>query len=487
MPTLPGHRPPLVDALGPHRPCQRPRLTVTLLLEPVDEPLRTQLAARRREDPGVSLARASLLGAVRPPAARLALLARHLTGSGLRPLPAPGGLLLRFEGDATAVGRAFGVRLLEADVGEGGPRHFPDGDPSLPSPLAPYVLAVYGLDDLARPARGAPVGPASDGPSGLLPEDVARLYAFPRDFSGAGETITLLVGRGAFRAEDLAAFWRRTGVRRAWPTVLAGGPDGAADPDTTLAAAWAGALAPGAGIVVPAAPDVSSYAEGLALGMTHALADPRHAPTVLVMGDGDGETAFAPAPARGLDRLAELLAAAGVTVLAASGHGNGDPAEAHLPAALPHVTAVGGTTPRLGAGPHLDERPWPDQGGSAGATSRLFPRPGYQEGWSAAFGRAVPDLALAADPVPGFAVVLDGAWRRHGGTLAAAVTLAALVVRLNEARRRSGRGRLGFLNPWLARLAGRGLRPLGAPGPWHPQSGWGAPLGEDLCALVTDA
>lgn len=125
----------------------------------------------------------------------------------------------------------------------------------------------------------------------------------------------------------------------------------------------------------------------------------------------------------------------GVTFVAASGDSG---AGAAWPSASPDVVGVGGTTLRLTASNAVaGEGGWgsgwwsPFLGGSGGGFSQYEPLPAYQKNVATAangfkltaFGaRLTPDVAYAADPGAGFAV-LDGAgggWFAVGGTSAGA-------------------------------------------------------------------
>ena len=142
------------------------------------------------------------------------------------------------------------------------------------------------------------------------------------------------------------------------------------------------------------------------------------------------------------------------------------------PASDPYVTAVGGTSDAIGATGALqfqtgwgtvkynlsaDGNTWTKQGftsGAGGGTSSLFNRPDYQAGvvpGSAGAGRAVPDVAMDADPTTGMLVgqtqkFTDGTYYdeyRIGGTSLASPLFAGMTA----LRQQQAGTRLGFLNP----------------------------------------
>jgi subtilase family serine protease len=161
--------------------------------------------------------------------------------------------------------------------------------------------------------------------------------------------------------------------------------------------------------------------------------------------------------------------------LAASGQIQTD-----YPASDPYVTAVGGTTLAVGrsdayrweTGWGTDKYALSDSGkfwtplgflyGAGGGFSSLFNRPAYQRGVvpDRAAGRAVPDIAMDADPTTGMLVgetqtFPNGVYYdeyRIGGTSLASPLMAGMQALATE---KQG-GRLGFANPRIYRLARSG-------------------------------
>lgn len=186
----------------------------------------------------------------------------------------------------------------------------------------------------------------------------------------------------------------------------------------------------------------------------------------------------------------------GRTVLFASGDNGvhcriiGREYQPDWPTSSPSVTAVGGAD-------SLDTV-WSDGGGGF---SDVFPMPDYQQDAVRAYlssgeapsskdynksGRAYPDVAAFS---VNFAIIYEGSEIEVAGTSCAAPTFAGLVASLNDIRLRSGRKTLGFLNPLLYQLKGRGFTDItkgsnngGNPfcgfkaiAGWDPASGWGNP------------
>ena len=141
----------------------------------------------------------------------------------------------------------------------------------------------------------------------------------------------------------------------------------------------------------------------------------------------------------------------------------------------PYVTAVGGTSTAIGSdgslvgengwGTHkfslsANGKAWSPLGylyGAGGGYSTLFNRPGYQNGVvpnSAPAGRAVPDVAMDADPTTGMLVGETQTYPngsahyneyRIGGTSLASPLFTGMTALLVQ----HAGGRLGFLNPTI--------------------------------------
>ena len=245
------------------------------------------------------------------------------------------------------------------------------------------------------------------------------------------------------------------------------------------------AMAPGASIVFVGASDCAS-------GLDEAWAETidNHIADVVTNSWGDSTDDIT---MLGASYVAFYLqysieaALTGITVNFASGDdgdqtdGGADLADKSVdfPADLPFVTGVGGTSILIGAeGQWLGEHGWqndytslkggawspPPPGnyssGGGGGTSQLFLQPAYQVGkvpvsisryYGGAPMRAVPDIAVVADPNTGFRVgqtqvFPDGTYwaeYRIGGTSLASPLLAGMVAVADQARNT----KLGFINP----------------------------------------
>jgi kumamolisin len=424
----------------------------------------------------------------------------------------PGARSLVVAGSAEALCAVFGatLRRVRSAVPDGTPRdhRHREGRLSVPAELDGVVTAVLGLDD--RPQARSYLRRAAEPAAhrSYTPPQLGTVYRFPADTDGSGQVIAILELGGGYTEDDLAAYFGSLNVPAPKVTAVgvAGGanqpgrqPD--ADVEVLLDIEVAGALAPGAEIVVYFAPNTDR-------GFLDALNAAVHAtptPTAVSISWGLSEDSWTAQSRTAMDRAMADAAALGVTVCVAAGDwGSADgqqDGESHVdfPASSPNALACGGTT--LDADPVSgdvrSEVVWSSPNGSAtgGGVSRVFPLPSWQSGVDVptradgGTGRGVPDLAAVADPATGYQVLVGGRPAVVGGTSAVAPLVAALTCRFVQSIGR----RLGLLQPVLygAARAGAvapGFRDIrsgsnGAysarPG-WDPCTGLGAALGQDL-------
>jgi subtilase family serine protease len=262
------------------------------------------------------------------------------------------------------------------------------------------------------------------------------------------------------------------------------------------------AMAPGAKIVYVGAADCES-------GLDDAWASSidNHVANVITNSWNDGTddiSLLGSAYVAFYQQFSQEAALTGITVNFSSGDGGDDTAggtdlaakTVEFPADLPYVTGVGGTSVEIGSrGQWLNEYGWQSaystltdgawtpappgtySSGGGGGTSVLFAQPFYQVGKVPAsvseyFGatpmRAVPDIAMPADPNTGFEVgetqvFPDGTYwdqYRIGGTSLASPLMAGVVAVADQFSHKS----LGFINPLYYKLLGtRALHDIVAP------------------------
>jgi kumamolisin len=183
------------------------------------------------------------------------------------------------------------------------------------------------------------------------------------------------------------------------------------------------------------------------------------------------------------ERLLQLAAASGISILASSGDNGsadcqsqaGTPVDTlavNYPASSWWVTGVGGTNLSLTPGNTIAAEPvWNDTtvlaAGGGGGFSDLFRRPSYQTGVVSVNKRAVPDVSMLADLLPGYSIYCTAtpqcispnsptAWQTVGGTSAGTPLVAGGVAIVDEMLQASRHENLGLLNPLLYKLGTSG-------------------------------
>ncbi|MCU1414115.1 MAG: peptidase [Microbacteriaceae bacterium] len=420
---------------------------------------------------------------------------------------------IRVRGTAQQMARVFGAELQSVtsrtvDGDEVQHRHR-TGGLMVPAALDGIVTAVLGLDDRPQARAEFRIAEAKSVSVSYTPVELGAIYRFPDDTDGTGETIAIIELGGGFAQTELDTYFSGLGMKS--PKVTAVGVDGAknepgkdpsgADGEVLLDIEVAGALSPGAHIVVYFAPNTDA-------GFVDAVSDAAHAkvtPTSMSISWGQNEDQWTGQARAALDDAFVDAAALGVTVTVAAGdNGSADSAtdgknHADFPASSPHVLACGGTSLHASGSTVSSETVW-NNGAGGGATgggvSDVFPLPSWQakSGVPAptakAGGRGVPDVAAVADPQTGYEVLVDGTRAVYGGTSAVAPLWAALVARLAQATGSP----LGLINPALY-AGGAGFRDVvsGNNGSFSAKRGWdactglGVPDGTALLAVLHKA
>jgi kumamolisin len=162
-------------------------------------------------------------------------------------------------GTVEAMEKAFSVKL-ERYTQRGRSFRIRTGEITIPVDLAGMVEGVFGLDN--RP-RVEPHFRIAKGASGkVVARATTALYGFRKSVDGKGQTIAILEF-GGYRAADLKTYFARLGIKAPKVVVVSVGnahntPTGnadSADGEVVLDIEVAGAVAPGAQIVVYFAPN----------------------------------------------------------------------------------------------------------------------------------------------------------------------------------------------------------------------------------------
>jgi len=384
----------------------------------------------------------------------------------------------------------------------GGRSHFAlASEPSVPSVLGPVILGFRGLDDFVpqRPSlrRNSNVGPAAAGGNGinnLAPDDLAVIYdiapLYSAGIDGTGQKIAV-VGEANVNLTDLNNYRTKFNLPAMTPQIVAVPDPGiplatTEEPEASLDLEISGAVARNADFVYVYSTNVE---DAVTWTIDNSLAP------IVSMSFHSCEKNFSSTAAAALRTLAQEANVKGITWINASG--DSGPADCdtqdvsgqiaqkglsvNLYAAIPEVTAVGGTEFNEGTGVYwygtnnsnlssasgyIPEISWNDTlaigalAASGGGISTVFPVPSWQSGpgFPNSGGRGVPDIAFSASWAhDGYLVCNSGNCNGvYGGTSAGTPLFAGVVALLNQYLLKTGvlnLAGLGNINPTLYRLA----------------------------------
>jgi uncharacterized protein (TIGR03437 family) len=405
---------------------------------------------------------------------------------------------IRVSGSAAQVQSAFHLELHRYEVD--GETHFANaGDPSIPAALEPLVSAIRGLDDFYPKPPHRITLPKPDytelnGSHLLVPADLWTIYdmnpLLNAGYNGMGQKL-VVVGQSNVDLTDDRMFRSGLGLSPNDPQIMLGG----SDPGTVLSQQqeidldleWAGGMAPNATIIYVYATSAAAAAE---YAIDHNLAP------VVSSSYTECEQMVTGSAIGAFESIAQMANAMGITWVAASGDQGAaacdtsptattavDGLAVNIPASIPEVTGVGGTTftdlttgywslnnnpvNDASALSYIPEVAWndtpnaPQLSASGGGASALYPKPSWQTGLGVPNdgARDVPDLAFAASPNhDGYVFVYQGAVQGFatGGTSASTTVFAGMLVLLNDylvAKNLQATAGLGNINPTLYRLA----------------------------------
>lgn len=433
-------------------------------------------------------------------------------------------------GNVQAMSAAFQVTLENYEYPNGTYRGR-TGDISIPENLRGIIEGVFGLDNrpfakshLSR-RRSNPDAAAAAPGSTFTPPELAQIYNFPTGVDGTGQTIGILELGGGYRPADLKAYFQRLGITAPKVTSVSvdhshnqpyGSPD-SADGEVLLDIEVAGAVAPGAMIVVYFAPNGSD--QNFLDALTTAIHDTKNRPSIISISWGGPESAASESFMQQFDAALQSASLLGITVCTAAGDNGAADETADIwdnqphvdfPSASPWILSCGGTSLQASDGAISSETVWnqhkADQGHSFGATgggiSQFFPVPPYQANLTlpaavggGKAGRGIPDVAGVADPATGYDIQVDGQFiQGFGGTSAVAPLWAGLIALLNQAMGT----RAGFVNTILYSQAQGALHDIqqgdnkvgsdnlgySASADWDACTGLGSPDGQKLLAVL---
>ena len=304
-----------------------------------------------------------------------------------------------------------------------------EGPPERVSSSAPEIERIHARAPLWARGKAGVAPQLATSPSGYQPVQVRHAYGFDKiTGNGAGQTIAIVDAYGSpSLANDLKTFSTAFGLPQATLAIYYPQGKPAANSgwalETSLDVQWAHAIAPGARIVVVVAKSASI--SNLLGAVDYAVKNLGAKQVSMSWGAAEFSTEA---------KYDTYFNKAGVTFFASSGDSG---AGVIWPAASPYVVAVGGTTLQLDAsGTAITETGW---SGSGGGVSAYYTKPAFQNNFSTATKRSVPDVSYDADPNTGFPVYITNyngstGWITVGGTSAGAPQWAAAQALVNATR-----------------------------------------------------
>jgi kumamolisin len=364
--------------------------------------------------------------------------------------------------------------------------------PNLPNELSRAVLTIDGLQPHLRMHHQLHVQPnilTLSGQQYFVPADILAAYNAPSTLNGAGQTIAIVMD-ATVSTSDLSTFYSTVGSTATtanFTTIkIDGGPTSGSQSSGALEAAldveWASGMAPGAQVRLYAIPALSNLS--IIDACNQILIDaPANNITVVSVSVGGLENGF-PNPTKQADSQDfAQMAAAGITVLFASGDGGSNPGSSdgsynianplqpEYPASDPNVAGVGGTELLLTPGTfsYAGETVFSTISGgtgdaSGGGISQFFARPSWQNDGGTVLtnpNRCVPDVSIVWDAHfqgsnfgPNALVVLNGNDDAVGGTSLSVQIWGGIVALLSQGRKNTGQSPIGLLGPVIYPLHG---------------------------------
>jgi subtilase family serine protease len=427
---------------------------------------------------------------------------------------------IAFSGTARQVESAFETEIHHYAVN--GIRHYaPAKEPSVPAALGDVVLGLRSLDDFRLKPRlrtmRTDFTSTLTGNHFLTPDDIWTIYGFRNLYSsgidGKGQKVAVM-GQTDILFSDIEAFRSNSGLPENDPTVIVvpGSPDpgivsddlGEADLDLE----WAGAVAPNAQIIY-----VNS-GNGVFDSLLYSV-DQNVAP-VLSISYGSCEADFSAADRNLLVAVGQQANAQGMTIVTAAGDSGATDCDGEftnrrlarlgltvdLPASLPYVTAVGGTTlydvgdywnvsnnmSNGSARSYIPEVAWNDTlvfrgntlSAGGGGRSAYFTKPDWQQapGVPSDGARDVPDIAFSASIHVPYLICSAGScvngFRASdqslfgvGGTSVGAPVFAGIVALMNQ-RMGASQGNVNAALYQLAATVPSAFHDVTSGGNWMP-------------------
>ncbi len=328
-------------------------------------------------------------------------------------------LTITVRGTRSQVEAAFNVHINDYVLGHT-TFQANDTDPSVPQSVAPLIRSIVGLSNLSRPkpasvpVPNSPMSHATAYDGALTPAGKTNTGGLPPRLDGTGQTIGL-IEYDNYDDNDVKAWLKLVGLPKTMIDNVTRFPidggktasNGTGTREVLLDIDAALGIAQGANIIVFVSPGGSN------LATINAAIDQMNIVTggiggILSSSWSQCELAVPKSEAMSLDSALQTAALSGLTFFADSGDGEatcvaGVPAgdsttDVHYPANVPHAVAVGGTMLSYGPDSSYGGETWWNSAPRGGAfgVSAYFPTPSYQDPYTSASGRSVPDISADA-------------------------------------------------------------------------------------------
>lgn len=330
--------------------------------------------------------------------------------------------IMSVTGTRAQVQSAFGVVIDNYQLGER-TFHAIANDPVVPAEIAPSILHVGGLSNLARPHNAVLV----EDPAVIKTAYNSEAPAMPGNVDGSGQTVAL-VSYDLFEFTDvgnwlnLVAGLPASTINNLSVLAFNGGAEGsgctatdavcgASEELLDIAAIWS--VAPGAKILVFSSRiQYTDYTTLISYPINYLASHYSTAGATLAITDIACEDDLGSADAATIDALAADARLNGISVFAGSGDNGASCVDSNgtygnsaaVPADSPNVIAVGGTTLQVISTSDFtydSESWWSSTKGSGGyGISQFFPEPSYQAKLlPGQTGRSIPDLSMTVGPI----------------------------------------------------------------------------------------
>ena len=293
-------------------------------------------------------------------------------------------------------------------------------------------------------------------------------YAYPAQVNNTNKPVICIISLGgSYKTSDLQTYWTSSGYTSASfvaptfhtvdgvttaPNQSFGSSSGSfygASMENTLDLEIAMTLCPAAEIHFFSGPNsLLGFLHTIQAAKTYLVSLPNTKCKIISISWGMDELSYDPITILSYNATFADAQSKGISVCAASGDNSADDGSGILsvdfPASSPYVISCGGTSYNSGS----TETAWSYNStygwGGGGGYSMFFDKPSYQNvkvtsassvgliGSALLTNRSVPDIAMNADPLYGWAVYFNGAYATVGGTSCVSPAFAAFLGLCNK-------------------------------------------------------